>query len=289
MKASGDGFEFRDIDANWPGGKIMGTADLGLTQPGLPFQIDLETEGLTGSHFVHPTVVPDAMTRAALDAEVKTRLHLQGFARVLDTVRGALTFEGLQVPIEPLISGTSLGEGAVQRAGALDFEIARVWFRLSQGAVVFDDVNFNADQVVIRALGSVSPVGEWNLAVRAYIPASALPAIESFTRGWPQNRSVHFNALENTSLIYRDVLMRGLIDEPTFDVWNEGTFRTTAALLDEIRALREEADVRRFEDLPAGAATDVLKLEPNAEPLTQASGAEPGDAATTLGREDDNG
>ena len=121
----------------------------------------------------------------------------------------------------------------------LDFEIAKVQFHLSNGGIVLDDVNFNADRVVVRAAGEVSAAGLLNVVVRTYIPVSAISAIGEFMRGWPRNRLVNFIGLDYTEYIYRDMRVEGTISEPAVDAWNDGTFYTVPALLDEVWELRE--------------------------------------------------
>ena len=140
---------------------------------------------------------------------------------------------------------------AAERAGNLNFEIAKVQFHLSNGGIVLDDVNFNADRVVVRAAGDVSAAGHLNVVVRTYIPVTAVSAIGAFMRGWPPNRLMDFIGLDYTTYIYRDMRVEGTISEPAVDAWNNGTFYTVPALLDEVRELRE-----------AGKSMEVNPLAP---------------------------
>lgn len=239
--ARNGGFEFSDVEATWPGGKVVGGANIAIARPGVPFTVDLRTEGLKPSLFVQADDSVDEAAVELLEHELKVGLRIQGFARALHTVAGAIRFEGLEIPTGDILAESALAESTAERAGTLSFEIAKVIFHLSQGGIVLDDVHFNADRVVIRAVGSISASSELNVAVRTYVPATAVSAIGTFMRGWPKERLMHFTALDYTTYIYRDVLVRGMLSEPAVDLWNDGTFFTIPALLDEIRDLRASA------------------------------------------------
>lgn len=238
VAVDGGAIRLQEIRANWGGGGLGGAVQVGLTQPGVPFSADLNSVGLTPGAFIKPAGEVDAATRSALESAITVRLRLAGFARSLDTVRGALLCEGLQLPVAALVPGDS-ADGIGGQAGILDFEIARILFRLSRGAIVFDDVHFNADTVVIRAAGSIAPSGELNVAVRTYVPAAAVTALGAFMSGWPEERLLHFTGLEHTDYIYRDALLSGTVGAPAVDLWQEGRFLPLKALLGEIRSLRE--------------------------------------------------
>jgi hypothetical protein len=239
VTAAAGGFEFREMHATCKAGKISGSADLGIANPGTPFAVDLKSEGLKPSILLQPVGDVDADTLKWLDTEIVVQTRIQGYARALNTVVGAMRFEGLQIPTAAVLSAFSLGGSAAERAGNLDFEIAKVQFHLSNGGIVLDDVNFNADRVVVRAAGEVSAAGLLNVVVRTYIPVSAISAIGEFMRGWPRNRLVNFIGLDYTEYIYRDMRVEGTISEPAVDAWNDGTFYTVPALLDEVWELRE--------------------------------------------------
>ncbi|MGK0187283.1 MAG: hypothetical protein ACI9R3_003069 [Verrucomicrobiales bacterium] len=266
VQAQEGGFEFRDIGATWAGGKVVGSANLAVMRPGLPFTVDLQTEGLKPSTFLKVDDSADPATKALLEDDVTVQLRLQGFARALHTVAGLIRLQGFQVPDAALLTGSSMQGSTTENAGMLDFEIAKILFHLSSGGIVLDDVHFNADRVVLRAAGTVSATSELSIAVRTYVPVTAVSAIGAFMNGWPKERLMHFTALDYTPYIYRDVLVRGSLSEPAVDAWNDGTFFTLPALLDEIRELREASSSMQVDAEPA-AASPAPALEPVPVPM----------------------
>ncbi|MEZ5329123.1 MAG: AsmA family protein [Verrucomicrobiales bacterium] len=270
VTASPNGFEFRDAVATCDKGavRISGLANLGLTTPGIPFAVDLRTEGLKPAAFLKTDVPVDPNTQTLLDKEIVVGVQIRGFARALNSVAGVVQVSGLQIPVADVQPAFSLEGSAFERAGDLDFEIARIRFHLNNGGIALDDVNFNADSVVLRAAGNITSSGALNVAIRTYVPATAVSAIGTFMRGWPRYRLMNFMGLENTTYIYRDMLVQGTISEPAVDAWGDGTFYTVPALLDEVRELREAGKAAEMNAVPPGdsESTELVPLPSRPEP-----------------------
>ena len=87
-------------------------------------------------------------------------------------------------------------------------------------------------------------------------------------RGWPRYRLMNFMGLENTTYIYRDMLVKGTIRQPTVDAWGDGTFYTVPALLDEVRELREAGKAAERNAVPPGdsESAELVPLPSRPEP-----------------------
>ena len=238
ITVEGSTLRISNLAAKWAAGRISGKAEANLGHPAGPFAAGIDTTIDLAK--IAPEIVPAGTS--AESNRTTAQLRVQGYARTLETVRGALVFDGLSIPRDAIqATGKNLGFNSIQRIEDFDFEIARILFSLRQGAVVLDEFNFNADRVVVRAAGRTTSGGGLNLTIRGYVPATAVSSLAKLTKGWPEYRLIPFEPLENTTYIYRDVPVGGNIQSPLVDLWNDGRFLPLDEIADEIASFREAA------------------------------------------------
>jgi hypothetical protein len=229
------------LTGTWDKGEITGNAEVNPSAGGLPFLAHIES-GFDLAGLAPELIPPTSLAKA--DHPTAT-FDIYGFATKLDTVRGALRFENLAIPRNAIhAAAQKFGLQTVREVSDLNFEIARVHFMYQSSAIVFNEVNFNADQVVLRGVGQVTPGGDLDFIFRGYVPSAGASAIGRFTHGWPKNRLLTFEELENTTYIYRDVPVEGNLRNPLIDLWGQGRFFTVGQVVEMVNILRDEARAR---------------------------------------------
>ncbi len=221
-----------------PGGDVKGGLKIDLGTPGLPFLLEAASEGLDLATLA-AVFLPDGAAPPA--GRINGTVRLAGSAQEIRSLTGSgqAKMEGGALPLADWLKRSGFSELATRAPASSPVREARLEAGIQSGHLILQDAAFYTDELLIRALGLVSPRGSLNLAVRTYLSTGAAGGLAQQTAAWPEGRRISLLPLEDTPLAYHDFLVRGSLTQPRLNLWDREW--SLAELSQELTRLRRPA------------------------------------------------